>query len=341
MKKRYLFFSLCLSLLLTGCETDNKKYYAAEFTAPELTTPAAGTRLTLTEAGQNDSVEIAWHAADYGFPASILYTVQMAKAGTYFESAVKIAETKDTRIRTDYATLNNNALIAGFVPETPAEAEFRVIATVNNHLQSLHSEPVSLSLTAYNVSVTYPILYVPGRSQGWNPGDPETVVTSPNANQVYEGYLWFTANTEFKLLGQPSWGELEWGSGGDGKLAPRGSNIVVNNATAGLYLLTADLTGLTYSATPVTWSITGSATSGTPINLNYDETARQLQITAPLSEGQFVFQETGADNRTLGVYFSNQLMDDGSEIIIPAAGEYTVTLNLSQYPYTYSVEGGN
>lgn len=338
MKKQYPFFSLCLALLLSGCETDNKKYYAAEFTAPELTAPAAGTRITLTESGQNDSLEIAWDAADYGFPASVLYTVQMAKAGTYFESAVKIAETKETRIRTDYATLNNSALIAGFVPETPAEAEFRVTATVNDRLRSLHSEPVSLSLTAYNVSVTYPILYAPGSYQGWNPADPETVVTSPKADQVYEGYLWFTANTEFKLLGQPSWGELEWGSGGEGELAPRGGNIAVNNAAAGLYRLTADLTGLTYSAAPVTWSITGSATSGIPVNLNYDETARQLQITAPLTEGQFVFRETGAGNRTLGVYFGSQLMDDGSEIIIPAAGEYTVTLRLSRYPYTYSVE---
>ena len=50
--------------------------------APVLTTPAAGTHLTLTEAQEHDSLEIAWKAADYGFPASILYTVQMAKAGT-------------------------------------------------------------------------------------------------------------------------------------------------------------------------------------------------------------------------------------------------------------------
>lgn len=339
MKKRYLFSSLCLILLLAGCDTDNKKYYAKEFTEPVLTTPAAGSQLTLTEAQQSDSLEIAWEAADYGFPASILYTVQMAKAGTYFESAVKIAETKDTRIKTDYATLNNSALIAGFVPETPAEAEFRVIATINNHIQTLHSEPVNLLLTAYNVAVNYPILYVPGSYQGWNPADPQTVIASPKADQVYEGYLWFTVNTEFKLLGQPSWGNLEWGSGGNGKLTSGGGNITINNATAGLYKLMADLNALTYSANPVTWSITGTATAGTPIQLNYDETTKQLQITATLSEGQFVFRETGADNRTLGVYFGNQLMDNGTEIIVPAPGEYTVTLNLSQYPYTYGVEG--
>lgn len=341
MKKQYLFLTLCFLLLLTGCETDNKKYYAEDFTAPVLTTPGAGTRLTLTETQQNDSLEIAWQAADYGFPASILYTVQMAKAGTYFENAVKIAETKDTRIRTDYATLNNSALIAGLVPETPADIEFRVIAAINNHIQTLHSEPVDLLLTAYNVTVTYPILYVPGSYQGWNPAEPQTVIASPKANQVYEGYLWFTANTEFKLLGQPSWGELEWGSGGSGKLAPRGGNITVNNATAELYKLTADLNALTYSATPVTWSITGTATSGTPIQLNYDETTRQLQITTTLTEGQFVFQETGADNRTLGVYFGSQLMDNGTEIILPASGKYTVRLNLSQYPYTYEVGKGS
>ena len=44
-----------------------------------------------------------------------------------------------------------------------------------------------------------------------------------------------------------------------------------------------------------------------------------------------MFQEIGADNRTLGVYFGNQLMDNGTEIIIPTTGEYTIILNLSQY----------
>lgn len=338
MKTIYLFLTFCLIILLAACETENKKYYAKDFENPAITNPANGTQLVLTESQQRDSLKISWETADYGFPAAIIYTLQMAKANTYFESAVKIAETRYTQVKIDYATLNNSALIAGLVPETPADVEFRVIATINNHIQTLHSEPISMLLTAYNVTVVYPILYVPGSYQGWNPADPLTTVSSAKANQIYEGYLWFTADTKFKLLGQPSWGELEWGSGGDGKLAVKGGDIAVNNTNAGLYKLTADINSLTYSATPVSWSLTGTATSSTPIPLNYNESSKQLQITTSLSEGQFVFKETGAGNRTLGIYFGNQLMDNGSEIIVPEAGQYTITLNLSQYPYTYTME---
>lgn len=337
MKKIHVLLTFCLIILLTACETDNKKYYAKDFADPTILSPVNGTQLILTEEQQRDSLEISWKAADYGFPAAIIYTVQIAQKGTYFEAAVKIGETKDTRMKTDYATLNNSALIAGLVPETPAEIELRVIANINNQIQTLHSGSISMLLTAYNVSVVYPILYVPGSYQGWNPSDPLTVITSPKANQIYEGYLWFTPDTKFKLLGQPSWGELEWGSGGEGKLAVKGSDIAANNTTAALYKLDANLNTLTYNVAPVTWNITGTATNNTPLSLNYDETIKQLRITTALSEGQLVFKETGGSNRTLGVYFGNQLMDDGTEIIIPADGQYTITLNLSQYPYTYSI----
>ena len=126
-----------LSFILTGCETENKKYYAGDFINPEVKTPENGNDFILTEATANDSLTVAWTTAEFGFPAATLYTVQIAKAGTYFESAVKIAETQEKQVKVDYATLNNSILIAGLVPETPGEIELRVNAMVNENLQTL------------------------------------------------------------------------------------------------------------------------------------------------------------------------------------------------------------
>lgn len=337
MKNIYPLFVAAWLLILAACQTDNKKYYARDFNNPVLTRPANGSQIVLTENTNNDSLYFTWEPADYGFAAAMTYTVQMAKAGTYFGSAVKLVETQSTHAQVDYATLNNSALIAGLVPETPAEVEFRVVSSINQHIQTLRSESVTANLTAYNVAVNYPILFVPGNYQNWNAEDSSTILSSPKADQVYEGYLWFIPNTEFKLTGQAGWGALEWG-GSNGKLVSKGGNILVGNTTASLYKVTANTNALTYTITPVSWNITGTATSGTPLPLTYNTTTRQLETTISLKAGLFVFQESGAGNRTLGVYFGNQLTDSGTEIIIPADGQYKISLNLSKYPYTYSLQ---
>lgn len=90
----------------------------------------------------------------------------------------------------------------------------------------------------------------------------------------------------------------------------------------------ADINKLTYSVTPVSWSISGSATSNTAIPLTYNESDRTLKTNTHLTSGEFVFKETGAGNRILGTYFGNQLMDNGNQIVVPQEGEYTITLNL-------------
>ena len=130
---------------------------------------------------------------------------------------------------------------------------------------------------------------------------------------------------------------MQWGSGGAGKLQKNGGDISVNNSTAGLYKVIADINKLTYSVTPVSWSISGSATSNTAIPLTYNESDRTLKTNTHLTSGEFVFKETGAGNRILGTYFGNQLMDNGNQIVVPQEGEYTITLNLKKYPYTYTL----
>lgn len=335
MKHIYGMIILGILFILSACETDNKKYYAGNFIAPELEVPAAGSKIVLTEATADSTLFFEWRAADFGFPSATIYTIQVARAGTYFESAVKIAETKDTDIKVKYSTLNNSVLIAGLVPETPAEVEIRVNATINNHIETLYSKAVELTLTAYNINVTYPILYVPGSYQGWNPGDPFTVVTSPKANEVYEGYFYFPANTEFKFTAQPAWDPKNWGEGGNGKLQAGGGNIQVSQA--GFYEVIADIPKLTYSITLVNWSVTGSAIPNHTMTLQYNETEKVLETTTDLATGEFVFRETGGKNRTLGVYFGSQLTDDGTQIVIPQDGRYKIVLDLKTYPYTFRV----
>lgn len=336
MKLKYPIFITFLFFALYACETDNKKYFAGDFAAPEIESPASGSHVLLTEATAADLLTVSWDSARFGFPAALTYTVQIAKAGTYFESAVKIAETQESRAEIDYATLNNSVLIAGLVPETPTPVELRVSANINTHIETLYSEPVTITVTAYNVAVVYPILFVPGSYQGWNPGDSATIVTSPKADEIYEGYFYFPANTEFKFTGQPAWDPLNWGEGGNGKLQEKAGNIRVNQA--GYYKVVANIRQLTYTLIPVSWQVEGSAVPGNSQPLTYNENDRTLEITAHFNAGGLVFKEKGAGNRVLGIYFGHQLTDDGTEILIPQSGTYTLTLDLKKYPYTFSLK---
>lgn len=336
MKRIYPIIFLILLFAASACETDNQKYYAENFVPADIQAPTSGTQLTLTETTAQDSLRVRWIPAQFGFPAAILYSVQIAKAGRYFESAVKIGETRSSSLVIDYASLNNNILIAGVVPETPTLMEMRVNASINNHIETLYSTSIELTVTAYNIEVTYPILFVPGSYQGWNPGDSTTVVTSPKANDVYEGYFYFPAGTEFKFTAQANWDPLNWGEAGGGKLQAGAGNISV--AKTGFYQVIADISKLTYSITPVTWSLRGSAIPEDTQPLSYNETDKVLETTTDLNAGEFVFQETGGNNRVLGLYFGSQLTDDGNQIIVPQNGRYKVILDLKKYPYMFRLE---
>src|SRR5690606_26368760 len=110
-------------------------------------------------------------------------------------------------------------------------------------------------------NLTYPVLYVPGGYQGWDPTNASTVLASPNVDGRYEGYIYFPDdNSEFKITDGPAWDVNYGDDGADGTLEQNGANLVA--PTAGMYLIQVDLNTLTYTLTRTDWGIIGSATPG-------------------------------------------------------------------------------
>ena len=92
--------------------------------------------------------------------------------------------------------------------------------------------------------VNYPLLNVPGSYQGWNPGDSTTAITSLLNNEMYEGYLWFPANNQYKYAKgswTPNWGD----NNADGTLELNGADIVVG--VAGNYTIILNLNNPVYT----------------------------------------------------------------------------------------------
>ena len=191
----------------------------------------------------------------------------------------------------------------------------------------------------------YPVLYVPGEHQGWDPSDTTSIVASVNSDNNYEGYIWVPgANSGFKLTDSPNWdngiyGDAD-GSGTSGTLASPGNNILA--VDEGYYKLNVDMTANTYTLMKTDWGVIGDATPGgwdSDQNMTYDETEGVWSIIVEMGTGSFKFRanddwaldygDTGAD----GI-----LNQGGDNISISEPGKYLIKIKLGAPDYTYSVE---
>ncbi len=186
-------------------------------------------------------------------------------------------------------------------------------------------------------SGNYPLLNVPGAYQGWDPTSNATALASTGSNDVYEGYLYFEEATQFKFA-KGSW-DFNWGdNGADGTLEPGGDNL---NAAPGFYRLNVDLNNLTYTLTPVSWGLIGSATAGgwdSDQNMTYDATEGAWVINADLVAGEVKFRANDGWDINFGDNGKDALLEYGGDnIVIPGAGNYQIKLYLSRPDYTYSI----
>jgi len=114
------------------------------------------------------------------------------------------------------------------------------------------------SLTATSSPISgfdFPEIYLVGNiaGNGWNEANPITMTTVGGG--VYEYTTTLPADASFKVIGQKSWGVLDWGNisgdGDTGFLGPKGDNGNINFAGSGAsYKITVNLKAGTYKITP-------------------------------------------------------------------------------------------
>lgn len=190
-------------------------------------------------------------------------------------------------------------------------------------------------------NIGYPIIHAPGSYQGWDPANNTTVLSSPNNDNTYEGYLNFTdANTEFKFTLGPNWDNNYGDTGANGTLEAGGDNIKV--AEAGFYKVNVDLNANTYTLLKTNWGLIGSATPdqwNSDQNMIYDPATGAWTITLALVTGEIKFRANDDWGLNYGDTGANALLEAGGDnIAIPASGTYKINLYLDKPDYTYSIE---
>jgi hypothetical protein len=187
----------------------------------------------------------------------------------------------------------------------------------------------------------YPIIYVPGAHNSWDPANTSTVLASVGSNDQYEGYLWFGSdNNQFKFTEGPNW-DVNWGdNGADGTLDAGGDNIVAG--TAGYYKLNVDLGTHTYTILKTDWGVIGDATAdgwNSDQNMTYDPDSGFWSAILELTAGTIKFRANDAWDLNYGDDGANGVLEqNGANIAVPEAGKYMIKLKLGIPDYTYSYE---
>ncbi|MBN2615656.1 MAG: RagB/SusD family nutrient uptake outer membrane protein [Bacteroidales bacterium] len=197
--------------------------------------------------------------------------------------------------------------------------------------------PPSPSVKAMKAAqATYPEIYVPGGYQGWDPST-APALASVNSDNTYEGYVNMDPAGEFKITAARNW-DVAYGAGSTaGTLSTSGGNLSVTDA--GYYKMNVDLTNMAYTMTKTTWSIIGAITPGGnwTTDMTYDPTTDTWSITGDFPAGDFKFRANHDWGLNYGVDNGNTLKENGGNLNIPTASNYTITLKLGTPPYTYTI----
>lgn len=320
--------------------------------APEISAPSSGDSFSLDqENAEGTAMTIEWSKPDFGFTSAPSYSIQFAEAGSD-SGFVELGSTQDNSLEVETQDINNALISEEFAADVEHSIDLRVVASLpDDSVAPVNSEPVSISITPYFAEISYPEIYVPGGYQGasnegtdWTPDDAPALY-SFEEDDTYEGYVYIAnGGSPFKFTAERNWEDGDWGtSGTEGELESPGNDIVADDG--GYYYMNVDLNEMTYSLTTTEWAVTGDATpngwAGDGVDdhdMTFDPDEKVWGITLELTAGEMKFRANDAWDIEYGDDEGDGRLElGGGNIAVEEAGNYTIELDLSEAPFSYTV----
>ena len=182
---------------------------------------------------------------------------------------------------------------------------------------------VTLDMNNLTYSVGKPILYMAGDANGWNQID----ILNSDDGVHFTGYMYLNQNG-FKFCTQPNWDGTNYG----GAFFGQESDNIMMTQEAGFYQVDVDLSAKTYTLTPFTIGIIGSATpkgwdGDTNMTYNPEERCWELK-DVELTDGEMKFRHTNDWSLSWGGELDNLTTQNGPNIAV-AAGTYDIKLKVN------------
>ena len=181
---------------------------------------------------------------------------------------------------------------------------------------------VTLDMNNLTYTVGKPILYMAGDANGWNQID----YLAGDDGVHFTGFMYLNQNG-FKFCSQPNWDGTNYG----GAFFGESEDNIMMTQEAGFYQVDVDLSAKTYTLTPFTIGIIGSATpkgwdGDTEMTYNPEERCWELK-NVKLTDGEMKFRHTNDWNLNWGGPL-DALVHDGDNIAV-AAGTYDIKLEVN------------
>jgi len=311
MKNITKTFIALFAILSIACSSDDDKPVISLGAPPVLSAPAGNPYTLLIENAASQAENFKWTAADFNNNVSILYTIEIDKAGNAFANPQSLGTiTSGYELPVTVESLNAAVLKAGGVAFVTSEYEVRIKASVNTIFQALYSNVATITVTPY-IAVN-PKLFLVGNSQqyyGVNAWDNTTALPmryiGNGTTKVFEAYVKVGLDNGnpagFKFIGQQgTWDNGNYGTIGgmqDGNLENSGSSGDIKLGTTegpGFYYIQVNLDTMKYKSAKMKWGIIGDSTPGgwdaeTPMTYDFD--ANKFVITTTLGSGELKFRD--------------------------------------------------
>ena len=217
---------------------------------------------------------------------------------------------------------------------TLAEGEgFATMSTLGPWVLSVNMETLT-----YSFAPAFDNLWTPGDANGWNHGGSMMLSTTDYAN--YYGFANLSTGG-FKFTSAADWNHINYGDGGEeGKLSTNGGAKDLTVAESGLYWCDVNIAALTWKATKIeTIGVIGSFNGWSESLALTSEDGIFWTGTITLNDGdEYKFRCNNDWAINLGGDDEYTLVPGGANLKAPAAGTYTITLDLSVVPYACYLE---
>ena len=179
---------------------------------------------------------------------------------------------------------------------------------------------VTLDMNNLTYTVGKPVLYMAGDANGWDQID----YLSSEDGVHFTGYMYLNQNG-FKFCTQKDWKGTNYG----GAFFGESEDNIMMTQEAGFYQVDVDLSAKTYTLTPFTIGIIGSATPSawaSDTDMTYNPTERCWEIKGvELSDGEMKFRANDDWALSWGGELDNLTTQNGPNIAV-AAGTYDIKL---------------
>ncbi|MCW5912644.1 MAG: SusE domain-containing protein [Cyclobacteriaceae bacterium] len=254
---KHFLAALLMVGVFAGCEDDSVKAVLKSDVSPNVLQAPSSSAFVLTLANKDQNfATIGWTATDYGFKASVTYTLEADIAGNNFANAVELATTNSLEAALNVGATNDILLGMGLVPEEPTQVQLRVVSFVDDSVDPVYSNAITITLSSYATSFP-PIWGMGAALKGWGPWPANAVEWQSSEFRKYETIAYFTNGETFRWFGQLDWGPVSYNypyfttvssvfvNGNDGD-----SNLRVT-AASGWYKVGVDLNSKTVTAVAV------------------------------------------------------------------------------------------